>query len=486
MEQKNVRQICFETRRDNPTLFIYKPCTVIDIMVFMHAHTLTRLLSKEQASMKSQCVQLSLFLFSPRYQLYFSAEMKYTSLKFGLTFLILLSAHRALSQTISSSPYSVYGIGIMNGRNSSLTRSMGGTGIAVQSETNLNPVNPASYTSIQYPISHVYEVGINLESNRYQTTDRTDSKTSGGLNNLNYWFRFKPWWSASAGLAPFSSVSYDIEAKRNLGAVSDVNYTYTGSGNINQLYLGNAFTPFKNLSVGFHLSYLFGSLTRSESMQPGNTSDILTLENKIVARKLSLDFGVQYEIPLRNEQTLIIGAIADNGLSMNGQLSSSLYDQDADTLSTTTGGSQKFTLPKSAGVGLSWQTKRHIVASDLKFQNWSKAKMSGTSLQDTWRISMGYMYKGNPDAETYIGLTSLRAGFYMQNYHINIKGNTLPSWGASAGISIPVFDGKSSVSFTYLLDELGTTKDNLILQRSQKIMIDLVIRDLWGIRRKFD
>ncbi|HEY3403282.1 MAG TPA: hypothetical protein VGK59_07850 [Ohtaekwangia sp.] len=404
--------------------------------------------------------------------------------KYVLLAFLMLMLHAASSQNISSSPYSVFGIGMMNGRSSSLTRSLGGTGIGVQSEYNLNPINPASYGSIVSPISHIYEIGLNVETNRYQTSDRSDSKTAGGLSNINYWFKFKPWWSASLGLAPFSSVSYDIQTSRNLGVISDVGYDFNGSGNINQLYLGNAFTITKNFSVGFHASYLFGSITKAESMITNLTT--LTLENKIVARKLTLDFGAQYKIKVGEKKSLIIGVIADNGLSMNGQVTSSLYNDEADTLATEKGRTKKYTLPKAAGVGLSLQTPRHLFASDLKFENWQNASLPDVSLQDTWRFSAGYMYKGNPESQTYLGMTSLRTGFYVQNYHLNIKGNNFPAWGVSMGISIPVFDGKSSINLTYLLDQLGTTNDNLILQRSQKLMLDVVIRDLWGIKRKFD
>lgn len=393
-------------------------------------------------------------------------------------------SHAAVAQTISSSPYSVYGIGILNERSSSLSRALGGTGIGVQSDNSLNPVNPASYGSILSPISHVYEIGFNMESNRYQTTDRSESKSTGGLNNINYWFKFKPWWAASAGLAPFSSVSYDIQTKRNLGA-AETDYSYSGSGNINQVYLGNAFTITKNLSLGVHASYLFGSIARSETIALTDGTS-LTLENQIVARKLHVDYGLQYKFNLNQKRSIVIGVVADNGLTINGKVTSSLYDQYSDTLSSSEGASKKYSLPKSVGLGVSYQTQRHLFASDLKFENWSSASLPDVTTQDTWRFSAGYVYKGKPNAETYWDLISLHTGFYAQNYHIHLKGNKLPEWGLSMSISIPVFDGKSSINLSYLYDQIGTTNDNLILQRSQKIMLDVVIRDLWGVKRKFD
>jgi hypothetical protein len=51
---------------------------------------------------------------------------------------------------------------------------------------------------------------------------------------------------------------------------------------------------------------------------------------------------------------------------------------------------------------------------------------------------------------------------------------------------MPMFDNRSSINISYSFDSFGTTQHGLILQQSQHIMFDVVIRDLWGVRRKFD
>jgi hypothetical protein len=358
---------------------------------------------------------------------------------------------------------------------------MGGVGIAVQDDYNLNPINPASYGAISSPITHIYEIGLYIESNRYLTTSKAESKSTGGITNINYWFKFSKWWSASAGLAPYSSVGYNISTTRELGAASNVNYTYDGSGNLNQLYLGNSFNVVKNLSLGVNVSYIFGSITKNESIEIPSQSSVLTYENQVVARKVHADFGLQYRIRLNN-RALVLGLVADNGIKFNGSQKSKLYDE------SETGDDLKYKLPASAGVGLALHSKRSIIAADLKFEKWTSASFSGQELnfEDSWKFGLGYLYKGNPNAESYLGLASLRAGFYTQNYPIKLDGTNFLTWGLSAGISLPVFDGKSAINLTYSYDKLGTTNNNLILQNSQKIMIDVVIRDLWGIRRKFD
>lgn len=399
---------------------------------------------------------------------------------------LLFVIRHAPAQNIFNSPYSVYGVGMMLDRTSSLNRGMAGVGIGIQDEFNLNHANPASYGSITNPISHLYEIGLYVESDRFQTSKMTDSKSSGGLTNISYWFKFKPWWSAVAGLSPYSSVSYNISTQRDLGALTDVDYNYYGSGNISSVYLGNSFQLTKNLSLGVTGSYLFGSIVKNESIDL--STGTLTLENKIATHKFALDYGLQYKIKLA-KRSLVIGAVANSGLTLKGKQSGALYDSNADTLDNSSGESVYYKLPASVGMGLGLHSKRSIIAADLKFTNWAKANFSDDQdiiFQDTWKFSAGYVYKGNPNAENYWGLISVRSGFHVQQYQLKLKGNNFPAWGVSMGISLPAFDNKSSINLTYSFDKLGTINNGLISQKSGKIMLDIVIRDLWGIKRKFD
>lgn len=391
------------------------------------------------------------------------------------------------AQNIYTSPYSIYGLGIINYRMSTLNRGMGGTGIGVQDEFNLNYVNPASYGSIASPVSSVFEMGYYIAYDNNKTSELSESKTNGGLTNMNYWFKLSPRWSSTIGVTPFSSVSYKINTPRILGAISEVNYRYEGSGTISQLYWGNGFNILKNLSAGVNISYLFGTISKNESVNISNQSSALVYERKISINKFRVDAGLQFAISLKNNSSLVIGLIGDNGVTFNANQKNYLYDGSLDTLNTSTGEKLKYNVPASMGFGLALHTTRSIVASDLTFQSWSRvpAKQQDAIFQDVWRFSLGYMYKGDPKTSEYFGAVSLRAGFHIQNFYLQVKERSLPWWGLTAGISLPMFDNRSSINITYSFDQLGTL-NGLILQRSQQIMFDVIIRDFWGIRRKFD
>lgn len=389
-------------------------------------------------------------------------------------------------QNTFTSPYSVYGIGLINNRSASLSRSMAGTGIAVQSNDNINVANPAAYVSVLPPISHIFETGVYVESNGYSTENVSERKTNGGLSNLNYWFKFKPWWGSMLGLSPFSSVSYNIISQKDLGSGVTGNYTYKGSGNIDQLYWGNSF-KIKKFSFGFNSSFLFGSVHRSETLQSSSIPNSLTLDHKIFTNKFHLDFGVQYRLDFE-KRSLVVGAIYDNGMTLHGTSRIALYNSNSDTINSHNGDKIIYKLPRSAGFGLSLQSKRSIIAADVKYKQWTQASFSdqAVNFNDTYRVSAGYAYLGNPRAVKLSGLIALKAGAYIENYYLQLKGTNISMWGFSAGASLPMMDGRSSVNLTYSFDQLGTKNNGLVQQQSQKFMLDVIIRDLWGIRRKFD
>lgn len=417
---------------------------------------------------------------------YFSVHFE--SMKYHLTLFFLVHSFAAVSQNIYSSPYSVYGPGIINNRLSTLNRGMGGAGIAVRDGFNLNYVNPASYTSIAAPLTSIFEMGLYIQRDGYTTNQLTESKTNGNLTNINYWFKPSTRWASIAGLTPFSSVSYKINSTRSLGSIPEVDYQFEGTGNISQLYWGNSFSITRNLSAGINISYLFGTISRTESIETFDQASNLTYEERININKAHIDVGLQYAVSLKKDRSLVVGVIAEDGITFKANGKSFLYDAASDTLAKTTGQKSQYYIPSRVGLGLALHAPRSIVAADLDWQSWSslKSEDQSTVFIDTWKFSLGYMYRGNPDATTYAGAMSLRAGLHIQDYYLQIKQNTLPWWGLTAGVSVPMFDNRSSINITYAFDQLGTLEDGLILQRSQSIMIDVIVRDVWGMRRKFD
>src|SRR5687767_896750 len=103
-------------------------------------------------------------------------------------FCILFSfTMRVAAQNIYQSPYSIYDLGLINDRASTLNRGMAGTGIGVRDQYNLNYKNPASLGSIMAPVSSIFEMGFYIERNNNRTSNLSESGSIGSLSNINYW-----------------------------------------------------------------------------------------------------------------------------------------------------------------------------------------------------------------------------------------------------------------------------------------------------------
>ena len=71
----------------------------------------------------------------------------------------LLAAAGASAQT--SSPYSMYGYGIIGDRATSMQTQMGGVGYAMNSGRQINVMNPASYAAID-SLTFLFDVGADI------------------------------------------------------------------------------------------------------------------------------------------------------------------------------------------------------------------------------------------------------------------------------------------------------------------------------------
>ena len=61
----------------------------------------------------------------------------------------------------TTSPYSMYGYGMLSDRATALQRQMGGVGYALSSGRQINPMNPASYAAID-SLTFLWDIGADL------------------------------------------------------------------------------------------------------------------------------------------------------------------------------------------------------------------------------------------------------------------------------------------------------------------------------------
>ena len=180
-------------------------------------------------------------------------------------FILLFYAVNASAQSSSSSPYSRYGIGDLQFNGFIKNIGMGGVSAGYNPAYNLNISNPASYSSLGLT---TFETGVNMNQVRLKTTSKTQDINDVSLSYFAFGFPVKnKKWGAGFGLLPYSNVGYSINDLQT-NASGDIElHTYDGSGGLNQFFIGNGYSPFKNFSIGVNASYLFGVVNQERRIE---------------------------------------------------------------------------------------------------------------------------------------------------------------------------------------------------------------------------
>jgi hypothetical protein len=206
-------------------------------------------------------------------------------------------------QTLTSSPYSRYGLGELQGSGMAQNFSMGGSGIAYRSDTlsptYINAINPASYSSLR-----ITTIEMGMRSN---TTQFVDQSQKFLVNNTSFAYMgvglpINRWWGLAFGVMPYSTVGYNIHNSQK-DSMGVIDYTYQGNGGINKVFVGNGFKLLKNkfsqrtgadLSVGFNAAYEFGSINniRHVSYEDPNYYNTRVDQNTRI-HDFTFDYGLQ-------------------------------------------------------------------------------------------------------------------------------------------------------------------------------------------------
>jgi len=403
----------------------------------------------------------------------------------------------------TSSPYSRYGIGTLNGNSLGRSEAMGEIGIGTRYGFQINTGNPASYTAID-TMTFLMEFGVSSKHTNYESADKKNGGNDVNFNYLAFSFPIKKWWATSFGLMPLSEKGYNIVATEE-STNGFTSTTITGTGTLSKAFLGNAFKIGKNLSIGINAWYLFGTLSDSYYLNfpyDAATYDYL-LENKLTVHNFGLTAGLQYTWKTKNKNEWTLGAVFEPKQNMSSKYvvheeralfrGSTSYTPIIDTITPDKSTNNGLTLPQSFGAGFSYSYKSKIVfGADVYHQKWSEVTFLGNSAQgqnmtNSTRYSSGFEI--TPDAysiRSYMSRIQYRAGCFYEKSYLTINGQQINGYGVTFGLGLPFSRALSSLNLSAELGRLGTTDNNLIKESYAKFTLHLLLHDRWFIKRKFD
>lgn len=422
-------------------------------------------------------------------------------IKTGLTFLFAFLSIVVLAQSINS-PYSRYGLGELHGRdvNASLT-GMGGLSIGYWDNSTVNPGNPASYGTFD-SLAFIFDVGIVGNIVNHKTILQSENSNYLTLSYVLTGFPVTKWWRTSLGVLPYSKIGYDVNINIDLSDY-DVNIinSIEGEGGLNQFYWGNGFNIGKHLRVGFDGIFLFGRGSRSSHVYFPDSLYVLgtkTVKNT-TGSDFIFDYGIQYDIPIRHNQILTLGAVYSNEWSIKAKRSTISYtllggfedilESVKDTIVYIPEEKGKIVIPNRFGLGLMYKNSdRWLVGADFEWQQWEKFSAFGTtdSLDNAWRISLGgEMTPKHTSISNLLKRMTYRLGFRYVNSYLNLLGKPINEYGISFGATFPMKKSNTTIDIGVEAGSRGTTDNNLIKENFINFTFGVSINEGWFHKRKY-
>jgi hypothetical protein len=148
-----------------------------------------------------------------------------------LTLALFLTIFQAYGQENTQSPYSMFGIGLLNSKGFDMNNAMGGTGIGLRKGNKINLLNPASFTS-QDTMSFIFDVGVAGTFSNYKSSSAEQNFFAGNIDHIALGFPVTKWWKSAIALAPYSSMGYDFTVKETdkklFQYAGNIEYQYKG------------------------------------------------------------------------------------------------------------------------------------------------------------------------------------------------------------------------------------------------------------------
>jgi hypothetical protein len=412
----------------------------------------------------------------------------------SVVFFLLVVVHSSLAQVGTSSPYSRFGLGDLQGTIFPMFNALGGGVTALSSPSSINPYNPATYTSFG-PNSFLLSTGGMHKTTNMQNTTESQLTNNSAFSHITIAFPVSRKIGASIGMLPYSNIGYELNS-RNLAPDADL--LYSGEGGLSKFYFGSAYQISNEFSVGINASYLFGGLNRRKKVVFDDASFLHSRSNsKINLKGYYYEVGLLYKKNLTENKEVSFGITANNNSEIRakkGELVetfeySGVFELPKDTFENTTEWGY-VTLPQYISVGLIYREgKKWLLVADYSLQNWADYTLFDESdnLNNSMRISGGIQYTPEYNSVTkYYKRIQYRLGTSYCNTPLQFDNNQLTDKSVSFGFGIPVKKSRTRYDVSVILGQRGTTEDNLLKEQYIKFGLSVSYDGIWFVKRKYD
>ena len=411
-------------------------------------------------------------------------------------------ATTVFAQGSTVSPYSQYGFGEMAPQGVGMNRAMNGLGVGLHRGNQVNPLNPASYASVD-SLTMLFDMGL---SGQITNFNENGTKINANTGNFDYVVSsFRAWKNVgiSFGVLPLSNIGYKYSSSSYLEDVqTSVATTHQGEGGLHQLYVGAGFRPFKPISFGFNVSYLWGGIDRTVSTSSSSAINSLTKTYQADVNNYTLDFGVQYDIRFGKQDMLTLGATYGFGHKLNADAECMIVSTNstitkADTTKTVINNALE--LPHTFGAGFTYtHGTKWVIGADAQMQRWSKTQfpdyqdgqyaLSSNLLDNCYKVTVGGEICPRWNSRRFFDRVRYRFGAGYTTPYYKINGQNGPrQFSVSAGFGIPIMNGYNNRSLLNISAQwVNNAADGLIKENTFRINLGLTFNEKWFAKWKVE
>ena len=349
--------------------------------------------------------------------------------------------------SVSLSPYSQYGLGVLSDQSVGFNRGMGGVAYGMRSGKYVNIQNPASYSAID-SLSMIFDAGVTGEMTNYKEGGKSLNAKTGGFDYAVAGFRLLRHVGLAVGVVPYSNIGYSYIHTNTIGSEGSTTKStqvYDGSGGFSQVFLGAGWQVTKNLSVGANVSYFWGKYTKTIAMTTNETdANTETRSYTALINNYKIDFGVQWQQFVSSYDMLTVGATFGLGHKLGADADLLIVNSNSSNAavsSTRLSAENAFGIPYSFGVGASVLHKSSLTAAvDYTFQKWSSLdyplfnntngtySMQSGYYKDRHKVAAGVDWLPKPLGRKFYQLMHYRFGVSYATPYYKIGTTALVNW----------------------------------------------------------
>lgn len=414
----------------------------------------------------------------------------------------------AVAQSGTNSPYSQYGLGLLNEQSSGFNRGMNGLGLAFREHNQVNYINPASYSALD-SLTFIFDAGLSGQITNFNENGHKINANNADFEYAVAAFRAFKHVGVSFGIVPFTNVGYNYAITDYLNDDRDVAYTntYSGSGGIHQVYFGAGWEFLKGLSVGANISYLWGDIDRSV-INSYSDGSINTLSKYYTAsvKSYKLDVGLQYQLALDKKNALAIGLTYGLGHKLGTDptcniISTNTMTAVADTASFTVNNGLE--IPTSFGAGVMWNhANKFKLGADFSYQQWGslqypvyrvvndepRYELTDDYYKDRYKVTVGGEFCNDEMSRRFFDRIRFRAGVSYATSYYKINGFDGPDEiSASIGFGIPIVNAYNNRSVLNISGQwVHSAANGLLTENTFRINIGITFNERWFMKWKVD